>query len=556
VIVIHLLGTPWVEVEGEKMQGIHGLKLACLMGIFHPESISRERALGALWPDSPRSVGSANLRAALSRLRSSLPGNVLVASREGRLQFVQGLVTTDTIQLRALSEAFLDGLPADFEGNRTLSSLIQSLTREPLEGNGEAWAEEFRFEWRLEAADLLARLALTLESLGRLDEALEACRAGIANDPLEPRLNELRKRLPKLLRERRLGLSQAFGRNLDRTLGAMVMRLLENDKPAAQELLAAGPFREELTRNPQIFLKLYLQAVMGSDLQTLAAQRCAARAACAASLLGRTRLAVEWGEKVLKTASHLPLRKATLIIIAFDYWSLGQRDRAWEAVEEAIEACQTLGDTHDGAIALGQRAALYLRSGQGQRAEDGFEEALEVLLKEPVDKAGRDAAVLLGNHGLAALMLGKEDVAWSRLKLSESRFAELGARVDPAFLAPMAWLSGPRHGRQEACRRMSLALREVGERASGGVAAVALAWCSLLLQDLGRDDEACMASALALRLFRREGPLHMSFPEHLRDRLARVAAQPRSDLLGSEPLPGLIAILCGSLEEEAEVGPL
>lgn len=107
---------------------------------------------------------------------------------------------------------------------------------------------------------------------------------------------------------------------------------------------------------------------------------------------GRHEQAIAWNDRLLRLAgSHQsPLVELALTGIAISAWSVGQRDRAWEATRDSVAISRRLADGPRLAFALTGLAYQYLAEGDISTAVGHVEEAVAVA------RACQDAATIAG----------------------------------------------------------------------------------------------------------------------------------------------------------------
>jgi WD40 repeat protein/DNA-binding SARP family transcriptional activator len=193
---IHLLGSFLVTLDGEPVTTFEWDKVRALLAYLAVEadrSHSREKLAGLLWPETPEASARANLRRALSDLRSAIGDRARSSDRarsgdgapsddpEALPPYL--LVTRQTIQFNRESDAwvdvqaFVDLLPPDAIRQQTLLELEEAvgLVRgDFLEGFGLPDSVAFE-EWMLLHREHLTRLRLA--ALHRLVAAHQARQA-------------------------------------------------------------------------------------------------------------------------------------------------------------------------------------------------------------------------------------------------------------------------------------------------------------------------------------------------------------------------------------------
>ncbi|MBC7806751.1 MAG: hypothetical protein H7145_11425 [Akkermansiaceae bacterium] len=180
LLSIALFGPMTVRVDGEPLPPVRSRKILYLLALLtlrHGRPVEREWLAGTLWPDADQSQAFANLRPALSQLRSAL------GSASSRLV----APSRHTLQLD-LSNAQVDVLTFDAAiATKRRSDLERavSLYRGPLlEGCAEEWILQDR-EARTQAVlRTLQTLATSAQETGNHETAADWWRRAVMLDPL------------------------------------------------------------------------------------------------------------------------------------------------------------------------------------------------------------------------------------------------------------------------------------------------------------------------------------------------------------------------------------
>ncbi|HVK04159.1 MAG TPA: BTAD domain-containing putative transcriptional regulator [Armatimonadaceae bacterium] len=180
---IRLFGTPGVTVEGERLPPLRsrkGLYLLALLAL--PAGRERKRAYLAsrLWPDSEESVALANLRRALTDLKSALgaAGDCLTSPTPRSLRLESGArVRVDVAAFDAACARGAEDVPALEEAIRTYGGPL-------LEGGEGEWIYPERLSREQTYLAALERLASARRERGEYAEAVRLFRLAVAAEPL------------------------------------------------------------------------------------------------------------------------------------------------------------------------------------------------------------------------------------------------------------------------------------------------------------------------------------------------------------------------------------
>jgi DNA-binding SARP family transcriptional activator len=205
--------------------------------LVHPDGVTIEQAVEALWPDTALGKERQQFWNALGNLRSVLreasghPGKAIVHAH-GRYRPEEGLFAVD---LWRFQQAISQARTADHDAGATaaLRAAVGAYSGSLLEGEPYGWAEPARQALRDQAVDALSQLAELRDAAGDDHGAQAALERAIQADPVA---EECYRRLMRLhARQRRLDLAQRRYRQLK-------MRLEELDadpEPETTALLAA-----------------------------------------------------------------------------------------------------------------------------------------------------------------------------------------------------------------------------------------------------------------------------------------------------------------------------
>jgi DNA-binding SARP family transcriptional activator len=176
-----------------------------LLALHSGTPIHREVICAALWPDVDAALGGRSLHVAISSLRGQLvealgPAGGQLIGRDGDAYRLA--VPDEAVDVRRFERAIADGRAARARGERAAGPYRIALglhAGELLSEDGPAeWAVEWRERCRgqaVEAAQTIAQEALVD---GELDQAVDACRAGLEldryHDPLWRSLIQARDR--------------------------------------------------------------------------------------------------------------------------------------------------------------------------------------------------------------------------------------------------------------------------------------------------------------------------------------------------------------------------
>lgn len=143
-------------------------------------SVPRSLIAGSLWPDAPERCASTNLRAALSRLRSTGRRALYVSPTEVRLAED---VTVDLHTSRSLAQRLLTPrLPA--QALQVTAATVDELSADLLPGWYDEWALLEGENWRLLRLHALEALANTFIDTKEFAGAVSAAQAAVHADPL------------------------------------------------------------------------------------------------------------------------------------------------------------------------------------------------------------------------------------------------------------------------------------------------------------------------------------------------------------------------------------
>lgn len=210
---LRLLGHPEVEhqADDETWRPVRftlkrGLRMLAYLATSAERSALREELIEALWPEDDREVIERNFHPTLSHLRRDLRGGAAAGtSRAELLVFHDGLYSLDPMvewwidadELVRLVEAG-EAQAADGRDAEAVErwEAAWRLYRGPLlDGVYDRWAARRRERIQRRHLALLRNLGATYERLGRADQALDAYRALLVDDPLEEKIHVALMRL-------------------------------------------------------------------------------------------------------------------------------------------------------------------------------------------------------------------------------------------------------------------------------------------------------------------------------------------------------------------------
>jgi DNA-binding SARP family transcriptional activator len=143
-------------------------------------AIPRALIAGTLWPRAPEHCAHANLRAALSRLRSSGRQALDIGSVEVRLARE---ATVDLHDARSIARSILDGATSA-EASAPGLAAVDALSADLLPGWYDDWALLEAEDWRQLRLHALEMLTENLIAARRYAEAIAAAHAAVHADPL------------------------------------------------------------------------------------------------------------------------------------------------------------------------------------------------------------------------------------------------------------------------------------------------------------------------------------------------------------------------------------
>jgi DNA-binding SARP family transcriptional activator len=175
---LHLLGGPYVTVEGVRCELPEGSKRVLVFVALRRTAVSRQRIAGTLWPTGGDVRASGNLRSALWRLR--LAGIDMVAADRWSLRLAAGV----TVDLRMVSDwagrlIGNDHLPEDLAVPAWGGDLLELLP-----GWYDDWVLVERERVRQRMLHALEALSRRLVETARCAEAVEAAMMAVAAEPL------------------------------------------------------------------------------------------------------------------------------------------------------------------------------------------------------------------------------------------------------------------------------------------------------------------------------------------------------------------------------------
>jgi DNA-binding SARP family transcriptional activator len=211
---VRLFGPLRIELDDAEVRSGLRTKSRELLAflLLHPDSVGRETAIEALWPDMDPALSAERAKDALRSLRRALQaatghaGATTVELIGDRLRVNPALIDADLWRFQAA----LTAAAAATDDQARLDALTQATSvygGTPLEGADYDWAEPAREELRRQAADAAGRLAELREQAGDLDGAITALEDGARwdayNEELHQRIMRLQARLGRLDAARR-----------------------------------------------------------------------------------------------------------------------------------------------------------------------------------------------------------------------------------------------------------------------------------------------------------------------------------------------------------------
>lgn len=511
------LGALEVFDSQERRLKVKGQHLLLRMWAAGREGVSRTQAGADLWPDDDQPMAHAKLRVALGRLKQSLPSG-FVLEQDGLLRLALDQIQSELEEGAQSLEKTLDEVDP-VEGCAHAEEAIRWIESPLLPSLDAPWIQQMRAEWddlREEAASCLVQQA---KEAGRPEVAYSAAQAGLKVNPTNGALAEagilaliqmgdlkgasLRlKAWEKSARE--LEPSFAFPPRLRRlALGgepmgsvsedqadlaaSLVERLIQEDPEAALEFLGHRLLRKEVQTRPEAALPLLERALARSQLASEASHRCLGRAALAAGLMQDHEKAVLYGERALSLAQSLPLRKAIMISLSFDYYWLGQSREALRTVDGAIETAEQIGDKIDCEIAKCQRASFWMLEGMLEEAIQGFDRSIAALREIGKDEELPDMVTILHNSALAYAHAGRWKEGEDRLNECQVCFQLHRPKHLLPLLTPLRGLTlvmvgDQRRGAGILAKGVALACRNRHQKRVG----TALLMAALALAQAGR----------------------------------------------------------------------
>jgi DNA-binding SARP family transcriptional activator len=143
-------------------------------------AVPRTLIAGNLWPEAPEQCAQANLRSALSRLRS--PGRQALDIGSAEVRLARD-TTVDLYDARKVARYLLDSATSAEASARGLTA-VDALSADLLPGWYDDWALLEAEDWRQLRLHALEVLAENLIAAGRYAEAIAAAHAAVHADPL------------------------------------------------------------------------------------------------------------------------------------------------------------------------------------------------------------------------------------------------------------------------------------------------------------------------------------------------------------------------------------
>lgn len=197
-IEVRLFGPMTIVVDGEEAPAGLGVRTRELLAylLLHPEGVTREQAVEALWPKANPDAGFERFWKYLQRLRKHLriqdDDTTKLIDKAGQVYRAErAAFAVDVWEFNRL-------IAASSEGEAVADSLgaAADLYRgDLLEGDDCPWADAMRAQFRNTFLDTLSRLSKLEEKEGRENQAVEPLRRALE---VEPYAEELRKQLMKL----------------------------------------------------------------------------------------------------------------------------------------------------------------------------------------------------------------------------------------------------------------------------------------------------------------------------------------------------------------------
>ncbi len=185
---VSLLGHFAVAVDGQDYEPSHSCRrLVAFLALRGPVPIARERAAGMLWPDSNREHAAARLRTCLYRL-GPVADRLLVRSDQ-TLCLAGDVVVDLRVAIdrgRKLADAGFSPSEAELDSRLFAYELLPGWDEDWLTIEREAF-QELRFA-------ALEAIAARLTTLGRFEDAIQACFVVIRVEPLRESAHRLMAR--------------------------------------------------------------------------------------------------------------------------------------------------------------------------------------------------------------------------------------------------------------------------------------------------------------------------------------------------------------------------
>jgi len=171
---VHLLGGPFIAVDGERLDVPEGGKRVLAFVALAGSAVDRHRAAGSLWPDVSDDRAAGNLRSALWRLRSV--GIDVVDSANRTLSLTSATVVDVDLLSQWAAQVIDESVPTE----KLLDVQWRGDALDLLPGWYDDWVI-FERERLLHALDMLS---LRLVREGRFGEAVEAALLAVEAEPL------------------------------------------------------------------------------------------------------------------------------------------------------------------------------------------------------------------------------------------------------------------------------------------------------------------------------------------------------------------------------------
>jgi DNA-binding SARP family transcriptional activator len=175
---VHLLGGPYVDVDGSRLEVPEGSKRLLVFVALASGTVDRRHAAGSLWPDVDDVRAAGNLRSALWRLKSA--GIDVVSGDKGTLHLTPATLVDVDVLCRWAAEVHEAPLPP----TRLQGFDWRTDALDLLPGWYDDWVLFERERLRQRLLHAIEALAVRLVHLGRYAEAVDAALDAVHADPL------------------------------------------------------------------------------------------------------------------------------------------------------------------------------------------------------------------------------------------------------------------------------------------------------------------------------------------------------------------------------------